>query len=234
MSSPDPEDTPRPESPRRPDGSADAARSPGSADARKFELPDDVDAAFAAIVAEWASTDAPRWPDDPTATTDDGPSSGLGLATPPQGQPGAHPERRPGDLFEAGPPATPPGTPPGTPTGTPPGTPRVARPRGPGDETPPPRREATPGPADSGDHEHFVPPEPPPLPRIGLSSLLGLLLLIAGVVLLALPALVGGGLAGLGIVPGLLAMAAGLGWLVVGMRRPSDDGGSGHDEGGTL
>jgi hypothetical protein len=73
-----------------------------------------------------------------------------------------------------------------------------------------------------------VPPEPPPLPRIGLSSLLGLLLLVVGVVLLALPALVGGGFAGLGIVPGLLAMAAGLGWLVVGMRRSSEDD---HDAG---
>ena len=153
MSSPDPEETPRPETPRRSD---DAARSPGSADARRFELPEDIDAAFAAIVAEWAGTDAPRWP-----------------------------------------------------------------------QVPPARRDAP--------DEHFVPPEPPPLPRIGLSSLLGLLLLVAGVVLLALPALAGGGLAGFGIVPGLLAMAAGLGWLVVGMRRSSDDDRTaGPDEGGTL
>ena len=92
MSSPDPEDTPRPETPR----GSDDARPPGSADARRFELPEDVDAAFAAIVAEWAGTDAPRWPQDPT---EDGPSSGVGLATPPQGQPEAHPERRTEDLF---------------------------------------------------------------------------------------------------------------------------------------
>jgi hypothetical protein len=214
MSSPDPEDTPRPETPRRPDGSP--------ADARRFELPEDVDAEFAAIVADWAGTDAPRWPDGSTDSPDDGPSSGLGLATPPQGQPEAHPERRPGDLFDATPPAAPAEPP------------RVVPPRGPAAETPPPRREVTPEPSGSGDHDHFVPPEPPPLPRIGFSSLLGLLLLVVGVVLLALPALVGGGLAGLGIVPGLLAMAAGLGWLVVGMRRPSDDGGSGPDERGTL
>lgn len=217
MSSPDPEDTPRPETPRRPDSSA--------ADARRFELPEDVDAEFAAIVAEWAGTDAPRWPDGSTDSPDDGPSSGLGLATPPQGQPEAHPERRPGDLFETDP----------TPLPPTPEPPRVVRPRGgPDAPTPPPRREVTPEPAEAGDHEHFVPPEPPPLPRIGMSSLLGLVLLVVGVVLLALPALVGGGLAGLGIVPGLLAMAAGLGWLVVGMRRSSDDAGSGADEDGTV
>jgi hypothetical protein len=207
MSSPDPEDTPRPEIPR----GSDDARPPGSADARKFELPEDVDAAFAAIVAEWAGTDAPRWPQDPT---EDGLSSGVGLATPPQGQPEAHPERRTDDLFTTGPTAPGPHSP-----GTPPPPPAAER-RSPEAPIPPARREAS--------DEHFVPPEPPPLPRVGLSSLLGLLLLVAGVVLLALPALAGGSLAGLGIVPGLLAMAAGLGWLVVGMRRSSDDG---HDSG---
>ncbi len=196
MSSPDPDDTPRPETPRRPDGPADA---------RRFELPEDIDAAFAAIVAEWAGADAPRWPDP------DGLASGVGLATPPQGQPEAHPERRPNDLFAEGPLI------PDSPT-IPPELPRTPRPPRADAEIPrPARREPT----DAA--EHFVPPEPPPLPRIGMSSLLGLLLLVVGVVLLALPALVGGELAGLGIVPGLLAMAAGLGWLVVGMRRPSGD-----------
>jgi hypothetical protein len=211
MSSPDPEETPRPETPRR---SEDAGLPPGSNDARRFEMPEDVDAAFAAIVADWAGTDAPRWPQDPTQ---DDPSSGVGLATPPQGQPEAHPERRTDDLFGSGPIAPGPHSP-GAPPPRP--EPEPARPA-------PARRD----PAD----DHFVPPEPPPLPRIGMSSLLGLLLLVVGVVLLALPALVGGELAGLGIVPGLLAMAAGLGWLVVGMRRSSeDDHDTGPDEGGTV
>jgi hypothetical protein len=212
MSSPDPEDTTRPETPRRSDDVP-----PGSAGARRFELPEDVDAEFAAIVAEWAGADAPRWPED-------GSTSGVGLATPPQGQPEAHPERRPGDLFAEGP---------ATPT-LPPETPR-ARPQRPDAAVPPtPRREPGTGRRDPATPaDRFVPPEPPPLPRIGLSSLLGLLLLVVGVVLLALPALVGGGLAGLGLVPGLLAMAAGLGWLVVGMRRSHDDAAD-TDEGGTL
>lgn len=211
MSSPDPEETPRPETPRRSD---DAGLPPGSAGARRFEMPEDIDAAFADIVADWAGTDAPRWPQDPTA---DGLSSGIGLATPPQGQPEAHPERRDDDLFTTGP--TAPG--PHSPGAPPPSRSSGTRPTGPSQTPTPPA-----GP-DASD-EHFVPPEPPPLPRIGLSSLLGLLLLVVGVVLLALPALVGGGFAGLGIVPGLLAMAAGLGWLVVGMRRSSEDD---HDAG---
>ncbi|WP_018335717.1 hypothetical protein [Actinomycetospora chiangmaiensis] len=185
MSTPDPEDAAR----------RDETASGRPADARQFSEPADVDAAFAAIVADWAASDAPRWPVVP----DDGPSSGIGLATPPQGQPSAHPERPADELF------------------TPAAEPEPVRP------TPPAAHRPHPTPAED---DHFVPPEPPPLPRIGLSSLFGLLLLVAGVVLLALPALVGG-IAGLGIVPGLLAMAAGLGWLVVGMRRPSerdDDG----------
>ncbi|MEJ2870830.1 hypothetical protein WCD74_23915 [Actinomycetospora sp. OC33-EN08] len=195
MSAPDPDDAARPER----DGGS------GAAGARRFELPDDVDAEFAAIVADWVSADAPRWPETPDDT--DGPSSGIGVATPPQGQPSAHPERPADELFSPAP-------------RTEPELPRPASPA-----TPPP---AAPRPHRAED-EHFVPPEPPPLPRIGMSSLFGLLLLVAGVVLLALPALVGG-IAGLGIVPGLLAMAAGLGWLVVGMRRPSES----NDPDGTV
>jgi hypothetical protein len=188
MSTPDPEDAAR----------RDEAGSGLPADARRFSEPADVDAAFAAIVADWAAADAPRWPVIP----DDGPSSGVGLATPPQGQPSAHPERPSDELFTPAPEPVAP--------------------------TPPPAAHRPHTPARAED-EHFVPPEPPPLPKIGMSSLFGLLLLVAGVVLLALPALVGG-IAGLGIVPGLLAMAAGLGWLVVGMRRPSES----DDPDGTI
>jgi hypothetical protein len=170
----------------------DEAGSGRPADARHFSEPADVDAAFAAIVAEWAAADAPRWPVVP----DEGPSSGIGVATPPQGQPSAHPERPADELFAPAPSPAP-------------------------ESSTPPPAPVRPHPPARPQDDHFVPPEPPPLPRIGLSSLFGLLLLVAGVVLLALPALVGG-VAGLGIVPGLLAMAAGLGWLVVGMRRPSE------------
>lgn len=202
MTAPDPDETPRPETPRRSD---DAGLSPGTSDARRFEMPDDVDAAFAEIVADWADSDAPRWPQDPN---DEGPSSGVGLVTPPQGQPESHPERR-DDLFDVGP--------------TAPGPHSPGHPVVPGQDSSVPERSSAPEPPHDPSDEHFVPPEPPPLPRLGWSSLLGLLLLVAGVVLLALPAVVGGGFGGMGIVPGLLAMTAGLGWLVVGMRRPGED-----------
>ena len=81
--------------------------------------------------------------------------------------------------------------------------------------------------------EHFLPPEPPPLPRLGLSSLAGIGLLVIGVVLLAVPSLLGASLA-LGIVPGLLAMTAGLGWLVLGMRRANEDSDDDPDGGAVL
>lgn len=189
MTTPDPEDTSRPEAPR-----PDSSRHAG--------LPTDVDAAFAAIVADWAAADAPRWPHD---LTDDGPSSGVGTATPPEGHRALEdptPGRPTGTTDDAVPPVTP-------------------RPRD---------AVADPGPAPAAD-DHFVPPEPPPLPRLGASSLLGLALLVLGVVLLAVPGLLGGPV-GLGIVPGLLSMTAGLGWLVFGLRRPRED--DGVDDGGVL
>lgn len=175
--------------------------------ARRPDLPADVDAAFASIVADWAADDAPRWPDEdvpghpelpqaPEARSDDGPSSGLGTA----------PRRSPS---------------PDTPT--PGARPRVDPAAG-GH-----RRHVPPTPPED---EHYVPPEPPPLPRLGLSSLLGLALLVVGVVLLAVPGLLGGPI-GLGIVPGLLAMTAGLGWLVFGLRRHRAPG-DGPDDGAIL
>jgi len=230
MTPPDPDDT-RPD-PTRPDAARDTARSgsegPAPSD-RAHEgrdgrpgLPEDVDAAFASIVADWAAAGAPRWPDelpdvagpargDGTDRRDDGPSSGLGTATPPGGQ----------DLGPRGTDA--PVVPPTPPSPRPES--RVRRDGPPG----PPAARPTPPPED----EHFVPPEPPPLPRLGLSSLLGLGLLVVGVVLLAVPGLLGGPV-GLGIVPGLLAMTAGLGWLVFGLRRGRDEGSSGSDDGAVL
>ena len=194
MTSPDHDDA-RPESGRRP------------------ELPADVDAAFAAIVADWASADdAPRWPaTEPDGRDDDGPSSGLGTATPPTGH----------EVVE-----------PRTPT-------RPAARRSPDlhPTDPPPATSHRPptGPSESPEDEHYVPPEPPPMPRLGFSSLIGLGLLVIGVVLLAVPGLLGGPV-GLGIVPGLLAMTAGLGWLVFGMRRSREQGddGPGPDDGAIL
>lgn len=188
----------------QPASSSPAEPAP-DATSRRVELPGDVDAAFAAIVADWVASDAPRWPHDPTegpadAAPTEGPVAGPGTSTLPDGR----------GTVDAGP----------TPT---PATPPVGPPR---------PRDAVSDPSGLpvGD-DHFVPPEPPPLPALGLSSLLGLALLVVGVVLLAVPGLVGGPI-GLGIVPGLLAMTAGLGWLVFGLRRPREDDGA--DDGGVL
>lgn len=200
-----------------PAGSSAGEPTPPAASAHRAQLPDDVDAAFAAIVAGWAADGAPRWPVEPVADPsdrarpdDDGPSSGLGTATPPAGHPAV------GDTPAARP------------------APRV--PPEPGDDprAEPPPHPHRPHPApDPEAEEHFVPPEPPPMPRLSLSSLAGIALLVVGVVLLAVPSLLGGSIA-LGIVPGLLAMTAGLGWLVFGLRRPQERDGDEPDDGAVL
>ncbi|WP_433781779.1 hypothetical protein ACQPX6_18360 [Actinomycetospora sp. CA-101289] len=212
MTSPDPDeihpDPTRPESARPDTASSQDGADPAGHEPEHPGLPDDVDAAFAAIVADWAAAGAPRWPDElPDLLApghEDGPSSGLGTATPPGGQPDLAPGRTDGPIARPTPP-TPPSPRPESRTS------RTERPTPPRAHTPPP------------EDEHYVPPEPPPLPRLGLSSLLGLALLVVGVVLLAVPGLLGGPV-GLGIVPGLLAMTAGLGWLVFGLRRGRDEG----------
>jgi hypothetical protein len=80
--------------------------------------------------------------------------------------------------------------------------------------------------------EHFVPPEPPPLPRLRPGTLFGILLLAIGVVLLAAPTAIG--LAPRIATPlALVSMAAGIGWLVLRMRQgPPPD--SGWDDGAQL
>jgi hypothetical protein len=62
--------------------------------------------------------------------------------------------------------------------------------------------------------EHYIPPEPPPLPRIGPPAIVGLVLLALGLILVLVPGWVGVGPA-YGLPLGLLSLAAGLGWLVL-------------------
>lgn len=90
-----------------------------------------------------------------------------------------------------------------------------------GKPTPPGERSAGPA-ADPLPDEHFVPPEPPPLPRMGPPILVGLTLIGLGLVLVSVPGWVG--------VPqvyslplGLVAIAAGLGWLVLRLWPDPDD-----------
>lgn len=86
----------------------------------------------------------------------------------------------------------------------------------------------TPAPED----EHFVPPEPPPLPRLGPPAAVGLVLLVLGVVLVSAPGWVGVP-SSYGLPLGLLTLAAGLGWLVLRLW-PTPPGPGDDDDGAIL
>jgi hypothetical protein len=83
--------------------------------------------------------------------------------------------------------------------------------------------------------EHFIPPEPPPLPRLGPPALVGLTLIAIGLVLVVSPGWLGvSDVYGLPL--GLVGLAAGLGWLVLRLwpdppDRHEDDG---DDDGAVL
>lgn len=84
----------------------------------------------------------------------------------------------------------------------------------------------------SAEEEHYIPPEPPPMPALRPRTVGGLLLIALGVLLLIAP-----GVAGLteliGTPLGLLTLAGGIGWLVLGLRQgPPPD--SGWDNGAQL
>ncbi len=82
------------------------------------------------------------------------------------------------------------------------------------------------------DEEHFEPPEPPPMPTLRPRTVGGLLLICLGCVLLFAPGVVA--LSQLVGTPlGLLTLAGGIGWLVLGLRSgpPAD---SGWDDGAQL
>jgi hypothetical protein len=89
-------------------------------------------------------------------------------------------------------------------------------------------------PADQVDEEHFVPPEPPPLPRLGPPVAVGLVLLVLGLLLLIAPQVVGLG-DSVGLPLGLVTVSLGLGWLVLrawhGQRPDEDDQ---YDDGAVI
>lgn len=96
----------------------------------------------------------------------------------------------------------------------------------------PPARSVPPAPAES-DVDHFVPPEPPPLPRLGPPALVGCTLLALGLVLVTAPGVVGvPDVYGLPL--GLLALAAGLGWLVLRLWPAPPDEHEGDDDGAQV
>ncbi|SHK86218.1 hypothetical protein SAMN05443637_113115 [Pseudonocardia thermophila] len=64
------------------------------------------------------------------------------------------------------------------------------------------------------DQEHYIPPEPPPLPRIGPPAIVGAVLLMLGLLLVITPSWLGMSEV-YGLPLGLISLAAGLGWLVL-------------------
>jgi hypothetical protein len=83
--------------------------------------------------------------------------------------------------------------------------------------------------------EHFVPPEPPPLPRLGPPALIGLVMLALGVALAAAPGWLGIP-STYGLPLGLVVLACGLGWLVLRLwpDSPSRRGRDGDDDGAVI
>jgi hypothetical protein len=77
----------------------------------------------------------------------------------------------------------------------------------------------------STDEEHYVPPEPPPLPRLRPLTVLALVLVVAGVLLLVAPDLIGLD-RHIATPISLLALVCGFGLLFLRIRRnPADNGG---------
>ncbi len=84
-----------------------------------------------------------------------------------------------------------------------------------------------------GQHDHFVPPEPPPLPRLGPPALVGVALLVLGLTLVTVPALVGVPEVH-GLPLGLLTLAAGLGWFVLRLWPDPPDDRDADDDGAQI
>jgi hypothetical protein len=77
------------------------------------------------------------------------------------------------------------------------------------------------------DDEHYVPPEPPPLPRLRPMTVLALILVAAGVLLLVAPGLVGLD-PRIGTPISLLALVCGFGLLFLRIRRTPPDADNDH------
>jgi hypothetical protein len=115
----------------------------------------------------------------------------------------------------------------------------------PADEEPPPAPAGPPPPGWRGheadwdwswgtDEEHYVPPEPPPLPRLRPLTIVALGLLIVGVVLLVVPGIMGLD-ARIATPVGLAALTCGGGMLLLRVRKtPRTDPDDPNDNGAQI
>lgn len=86
---------------------------------------------------------------------------------------------------------------------------------------------------EASDDEHFVPPEPPPLPRMTRAMVVVVLFFAIGLVLLIVPGLIGMG--PVAATPlGILALAAGLGFLLLRARDDNRPPGSDPSNGAQV
>ena len=96
----------------------------------------------------------------------------------------------------------------------------------------PPDVEEEPEPRDPADEDHYVPPEPPPLPVLRASTFAALGLFVLGILLLVAPGIFGLH-SSVGTPLSLVALCAGVGWLILRMRNtPPPD--SGWDDGAQV
>jgi hypothetical protein len=87
--------------------------------------------------------------------------------------------------------------------------------------------------ASASDDEHYVPPEPPPFPRPRAGTVVGMLLIAIGLLLLIVPTIIGLG-SRIGTPLGLVALAAGIGWLVLRIRHGSSSDHGEHGDGAQI
>ena len=89
-----------------------------------------------------------------------------------------------------------------------------------------------PEPRDPADDDHYVPPEPPPLPVLRASTFAALGLFVLGILLLVAPGIFGLQ-SSIGTPLSLVALCSGVGWLILRMRNtPPPD--SGWDDGAQV
>ncbi|GLZ39206.1 hypothetical protein [Actinokineospora sp. NBRC 105648] len=81
---------------------------------------------------------------------------------------------------------------------------------------------------DENADEHYEPPEPPPLPRLRPATIVAIVLLVAGVLLLVLPSLIGLD-ARIATPIALVALASGIGLLLLRARKHPHDYPDGDD-----